>query len=153
MVRPNRAAAIEQYREKLLTNPETFRTKLEKVREDLRERSELIFIEHDLSAADTPPEDETEAQAERRSTEKKQIENMIISIGQRIEAIDETLEEDKKSQKNLFGLGRKAKAHREKQLKAKRSEDVKTLTDPVVPVEDEETPEEEENDGGTEHDG
>ena len=146
MVRPNRAAAIEQYREKLLTNPETFRTKLEKVREDLRERSELIFIEHDLSAADVPPEDETEAQAERRKTEKKQIENMIISIGQRIEAIDETLEEDKKSQKNLFGLGRKAKAHRERQLKQKRGEAVKTLTDPVVPVEDEEE-EGEENDG------
>ena len=143
MVRPNRAAAIEKYREALLTNPETFRAKLEKVREDLRDRSELMFIERDLSEADPIPDpvDENDqvaiAHEERRARERQQIDNMIISIGQRVEAIDEVLAADKKSQKELFTLGKKGKAHREKQLKAQRGKDVKTLTDPVVPVEEE----------------
>ena len=148
MVRPNRVAAIEKYREALLTNPETFRAKLEKVREDLRDRSELLFIERDLSEADPLPEHEegdgaAAAREERREKELEQIDNMIISIGQRIEAIDEVLAADKKSQAELFTLGKKAKARREKQLKAKRGKDVKTLTDPVVPIEGEEEAENE----------
>jgi hypothetical protein len=143
MVRPNRAAAIEKYREKLLTNPDTFRAKLEKVREDLRDRSELMFIDRDLADADNI-EDLSEAQIERRDKELTSMDNMIISIGQRVEAIDEVLAADKKSQAELFTLGKKAKAHREKQLKEQRGMDVKTLTDPVVPVEGEEETQENE---------
>lgn len=140
MVKAPSSAAIEEYRKRILTNPETFRRQLEKVREELRSRCELFFIERDLTIAD---ESQDKDQGDR---DLEKLDRLIMSFGQRIEAIDETLDADEEAQKELFKLGRKDRRSKDKEQRKDRAAKAKALTDPIVPVDGQEEGEEEEED-------
>ncbi len=83
--------AIEAYREKLLTNPATFGQQLRRVRENLRERSEVLFIDRDLTATDKAVDEET------RTAEFERIDEQILRVGARIDDLDDQIEAHNKA--------------------------------------------------------
>lgn len=86
---------IDKYREKLLTNPVTFATRLDAVREDLRQRSEVLFIDRDLTEHDVSIDDDV------RQTETDRIDEMILRVGKRIDDLDAQIAAHKKAHPDL----------------------------------------------------
>lgn len=83
--------AIAEYREKLLTNPVTFGQRLQQVREDLRARSEVLFIDRDLTEADKAIDEDA------RTTELDRLDEMILRVGARIDDLDKQIEAHNKA--------------------------------------------------------
>jgi hypothetical protein len=91
MTRQATPKAIEAYREKLLTNPVTFGARLRAVREDLRARSEVLFIDRDLTADDKAVDEEG------RTAEFERIDEQILRVGARIDDLDQQIEAHNKA--------------------------------------------------------
>ena len=91
MTRQATPKAIAEYREKLLTNPVTFAARLRAVREDLRARSEVLFIDRDLTADDQAVDEET------RTAEFERIDEQILHVGARIDDLDKQIEAHNKA--------------------------------------------------------
>ena len=91
MTRQATPKAIEEYRTKLLTNPVTFGARLRAVREDLRARSEVLFIDRDLTADDQAVDEEG------RTAEFERIDAQILRVGARIDDLDAQIEAHNKA--------------------------------------------------------
>ena len=116
---------IEQYREAMLTNPESFKQKLTEIREKLRSQAEGIFIDRDLTLID-----ETMSKEQKKVTLER-LDAWIISIGQRIDAIDETLSDDAEAQASLMGLNRTQRRAKDKALGKKRQAKAQEAVEPL----------------------
>lgn len=82
--------AIQKYRDMLLTNPTTYRQKLEQGREAYRSRVEGLFIDRDLTEQDQTLDEDA------RKQELERIDGLIFQTGGRIEAIDAKIAEHDK---------------------------------------------------------
>lgn len=138
MKRPT-AAALQQYREMQLTNPDTFKQKLEAVYEELRSRSESLWIDHDLTQGDEALNDSV------REAETERLEVMIAQVARRMEAIKVALDEEKEAVQGLYTLNRKARRAVEKQQRKERGKKVREVTAPMTEEEEEMFGEEEDN--------
>jgi hypothetical protein len=137
MKRPTEAA-LQQYREMMLTNPDTFKQKLESTYEELRSRSEAIWIELDLTK-----DDETMTQ-QVRDAQIERMELTIAQIARRMEAIRTSLDEEKDATNKLFTLNRKQRRAMEKVSRKGRGKKIEEVTAPLAEEEeeDEEIPDE-----------
>lgn len=84
--------AIQKYRDMLLTNPTTYRQKLEQGREAYRSRVEGLFIDRELTEEDETLTDDEDA----RKQELDRIDALIFQTGGRVEAIDAKIVEHDK---------------------------------------------------------
>jgi hypothetical protein len=91
MTRQATPKAIEAYREKLLTNPASLLKNMRRTRETLRERSEQVFIERDLTASDKAVDEDT------RKAEFERLDEQILRVGARIDDLDKQIEAHNKA--------------------------------------------------------
>lgn len=100
--------AIQKYRDMLLTNPTTYRQKLEQGREAYRSRVEGLFIDRELTE-----EDEALTDEDARKEELKRIDDLILQTGGRVEAIDAKIVEHDKQHPPAAGPQLSRKQRRE----------------------------------------
>jgi len=86
MTRQATPKAIAAYREKLLTNPASLLTNMRRTRETLRERSEQVFIDRDLTTTDKVIDDDV------RKEELERLDEVILRVGSRIDDLDKQIE-------------------------------------------------------------
>lgn len=102
--------AIQKYRDMLLTNPATYRQKLEQGREAYRSRVEGLFIDRELTE-----EDEAMTDEDARKQELERIDGLILQTGGRVEDIDaKIVEHDKKHPPGSPQLSRKQRRELER---------------------------------------
>ena len=126
--------ALEEYREALLTDPHTFKQKLNEARETLRQRVEALFIDYDLTQNDDDMEEDFKV------VELENLARAIQRVGKRIDAIDAALAESLENEKQLFTLARREQRVAGEQNRAARRRTLKLLRkqEPVEEKEEEE---------------
>lgn len=115
------AETIERYREMLMTNPDTYKAELQRIREEFRQRAEPVFIQLDLDK-----KDKQMSEIEKKIAIKNS-EEMICRLGDRVEWIDEKLADAEESQANLMGLNRPQRRRVEKNLRKGRAGTLATI--------------------------